>query len=101
MQWFMIFANDVSDSAERRAAHRGEHRERIEALEAEGRLVTAGPLPVDPDRPDAGVSGSLIVAAFENEASARDWAEADPFRAAGVYETVEVRPYKAVFGKTP
>jgi len=101
MQWFMIFARDVHDSAERRAARRGEHRERIEALEAEGRLFTAGPLPVDPDRPDAGVSGSLIVAAFENTAAARDWAEADPFRDAGVYETVEVRPYKPLFGKTP
>jgi hypothetical protein len=101
MQWFMIFANDVDDSADRRATRRVEHRERIEALEAEGRIFTAGPLPVDPDRPEAGVSGSLIVAAFEDEAAARDWAEADPFRAAGVYEQVDVRPYKPLFGRKP
>jgi len=101
MQWFMIFANDIVDSAEPRAANRAEHRERIEALEAEGRLFTAGPLPFDPEHPDAGVSGSLIIAAFDTEGEARDWVESDPFRAAGVYDSVEVRPYKPIFGKTP
>ncbi|MFO7582678.1 YciI family protein [Guyparkeria sp.] len=100
MQWFMIFASDVPDSGERRAAHRTAHRERIEALESEGRLLTAGPLPIDPSRPESGLSGSLIVAAFETPEAARSWADADPFRAAGVYDSVDVRPYKPVFGQT-
>ncbi|MFW6041711.1 MAG: YciI family protein [Guyparkeria sp.] len=101
MQWFMIVANDVPDSGDRRAAHRTAHRKRIEALEAEGRLLTAGPLPIDTSRPESGFSGSLIVAAFDTLEAARSWADADPFRAAGVYASVDVRPYKPVFGQTP
>jgi len=45
MHWFTILANDVPDSAELRAAHRDAHRERIERLADQGRVLTAGPLP--------------------------------------------------------
>ena len=98
MQWFMILANDIADSAELRAKHREAHRARIEAMQAEGRILTAGPLPVDPERSDLGLSGSLIVASFDDIDAARRWAESDPFRHGGVYESVDVRHYKPVFG---
>ncbi len=100
MQWFMIFAQDKADSLPLRAAHREAHRDRIEALQAEGRMLTAGPLPIAPADPDRGFSGSLILAAFESLADAEAWAEQDPFMSAGVYESVDVRPYKPVFGTT-
>ena len=100
MQWFMIVADDVADSAELRAKHRLAHRERIESMQAEGRILTAGPLPVDPERPELGLSGSLIVAAFRDLGEARRWAEDDPFRHGGVYRAVDVRHYKPVFGAT-
>lgn len=100
MQWFMIVANDVDDSAPLRAKHRDAHRARIESMTREGRILTAGPLPIDPADPDRGLSGSLIVAAFENLDAARAWAEADPFHAGGVYASVDVRPYKPIFGAT-
>ncbi len=100
MQWFMIVANDVPDSAPLRAKHRDGHRARIESMASEGRVLTAGPLPVDPDDPDRGLSGSLIVAAFDGLDAARAWAEADPFHAGGVYASVDVRPYKPIFGTT-
>ena len=44
----------------------------------------------------AGFTGSLIVAEFADLASARTWAEADPYIAAGVYREVSVRPFKKV-----
>ena len=47
-------------------------------------------------RADAGFSGSLVVAEFESLQAARDWADADPYVAAGVYAHVQVKPFKAV-----
>ncbi|MFP4252625.1 MAG: YciI family protein [Guyparkeria sp.] len=100
MQWFMIVANDVADSAPLRARHRDAHRARIESMTREGRILTAGPLPIDPGDPERGLSGSLVIAAFEDIEAARTWAEADPFRTGGVYDSVDVRPYKPIFGAT-
>ena len=71
---------------------------RLQALQAEGRLVLAGPFPaVDaPDPGPAGFTGSAIVAEFASLAEAQTWAEADPYVAAGVYGKVVVRPFKKV-----
>jgi uncharacterized protein YciI len=38
----------------------------------------------------------LIVAEFDDVDAARAWADTDPYRAAGVYRTVEVRPFRKV-----
>ena len=100
MQWFMILAHDIADSAELRAKHREEHRARIEAMQAEGRILTAGPLPLDPDRPELGLTGSLIIASFKDLDEAWRWADDDPFSHGGVYESVDVRHYKPIFGAT-
>ncbi|WP_240634324.1 YciI family protein, partial [Metapseudomonas otitidis] len=71
----------------------------LEQLKAEGRLVLAGPHPaVDSNDPgSAGFTGSLVVAEFESLSAAQTWAEADPFRLAGVYGQVVVKPFKQVF----
>ena len=96
--WYMIFAQDHPDSLEKRKAARPDHLRRLEALREEGRLLLAGPLPaVDSEDPGpAGFTGSLVVAAFESLEDARAWAEADPYKTAGVYSQVEVRPFKKV-----
>ena len=72
--------------------------EALEALQGEGRLVLAGPFPaIDCDDPgESGFSGSLIVAEFASLADAESWAAADPYRAAGVYAHVTVKPFKQV-----
>ena len=44
-----------------------------------------------------GFSGSLVVAEFESLQAARDWADADPYVAAGVYAQVTIKPFKRVF----
>lgn len=95
---YAILAEDVPDSAERRASARREHLARLERLQEEGRLVLAGPHPaIDADDPgDAGFSGSLVVAEFESLEAARAWADADPYVAAGVYERVAVKPFRRV-----
>lgn len=96
---YAIIAEDVTDSLGQRSATRPAHLARLEALQAEGRLVLAGPLPaIDADDPGpAGFSGSLIVAEFESLEDARQWAEDDPYKLAGVYAHVDVKPFKRVF----
>jgi uncharacterized protein YciI len=99
--WYVIVGRDVPDSLKRRQGARGAHIERLQALQAEGRLLVAGPFPsIDNEDPgSAGFSGSLIVAEFESLESARAWADADPYRATGVYQSVDVRPFKKVLPK--
>ncbi|WP_137888178.1 YciI family protein [Pseudomonas sp. 2FE] len=95
---YAIIATDLANSLENRMAARPAHLARLEQLKNEGRLVLAGPHPaVDSNDPGAaGFSGSLIVAEFESLSAAQSWADADPYRAAGVYASVLVKPFKLV-----
>ena len=95
---YMILGNDVPDSLAQRLASRPAHLARLQALQTEGRLIMAGPLPAidSPDLGAAGFTGSLIVAEFPSLAEAQAWADADPYLAAGVYASVEVKPFKKV-----
>ena len=96
--YYAIISEDVEDSLELRKGARPAHLERLETLKAEGRLLLAGPHPaVDSDDPGpAGFTGSLIIAEFPSLEDARDWAEEDPYVAAGVYRSVIVKPFKKV-----
>lgn len=95
---YVIVGEDRAGSLEQRLAARPEHLARLQALQAEGRLVLAGPCPAidSPDPGPAGFSGSVIVAEFASLAAAQAWADADPYIAAGVYERVSVKPFKKV-----
>ncbi|MDX1823861.1 MAG: YciI family protein [Thiohalomonadales bacterium] len=95
---YAIIAEDIPDSLEKRLAARPAHLERLKALQAEGRLVLAGPHPaIDSEDPGpAGFSGSLIVAEFDSQQGAQTWADADPYVAAGVYARVSIKPFKKV-----
>jgi uncharacterized protein len=96
---YAIIAIDHADSLAARLRARPDHLARLEALQSEGRLVLAGPHPAidSPDPGDAGFSGSLIVAEFPDLATAEHWAAADPYKTAGVYREVRVKPFKRVF----
>jgi uncharacterized protein YciI len=95
---YMIYSEDVENSLPLRAKARPAHIERLEALKNEGRLIMAGPLPaIDANDPaEAGFTGSLIVAEFDSLEDAENWAKADPYIEAGVYQNVTVKPYKKV-----
>ena len=96
---YAIFATDVANSLDKRLAARPAHLDRLQSLQDQGRLVLAGPTPAidSPDPGAAGFSGSLGVAEFADLQAAQQWADADPYVAAGVYDTVEIRPFKQVF----
>ncbi len=96
--WYAIEGFDGPDVLAKRLAARPEHLARLTALRDEGRLLLAGPCPaIDAEDPGpAGFSGSIVIAEFDSLESARAWADADPYIAAGVYARVEVRPFKRV-----
>lgn len=96
---YAIIAVDRQASLSARLQARPAHLQRLEALQSEGRLVLAGPHPaIDSNDPgEAGFTGSLIVAEFTDLAAARAWAATDPYMEAGVYHSVDVKPFKQVF----
>jgi uncharacterized protein len=95
---YAIISEDVPDSLEKRKGARPDHLARLHALRDAGKLVLAGPHPrVDSEDPgSAGFSGSLVIAEFASLAEAEQWAEADPYVSAGVYQRVQVKPFKHV-----
>ncbi|PCI80403.1 MAG: hypothetical protein COB20_03155 [SAR86 cluster bacterium] len=95
---YAIMSEDVSESLEKRRAARPAHLDRLNNLASQDRLLVAGPHPaIDSSEPgQAGFSGSLVIAEFDDLEQAQAWADADPYVAAGVYQRVVVKPFKRV-----
>ncbi len=96
--WYSLNCEDVPNSLALRKGAREAHLQRLKALTQAGRLLVAGPNPaIDTEDPgEAGFSGSVIIAEFESLAAAEEWANQDPYLAAGVYASVTVKPFKKV-----
>lgn len=96
---YAIVGHDIPNSLDKRVAARPDHISRLQAMQTEGRLLLAGPFPavdaIDPGA--AGFTGSLIVAEFSSLQAAHEWANADPYVAAGVYASVDIKPFKKTF----
>lgn len=92
---YLILGHEAPGGSGKRPAARPAHVERLKTLQAQGRLVIAGPRPaIDATDPGAaGFHGSLIIAEFADLASARLWAESDPYVEHGVFARVEVQPF--------
>lgn len=96
--WYAIEGHDAPGTLDRRVAARAGHLARLQQLLDAGRLLVAGPCPaIDaPDPGPAGFTGSIVIAEFASLEAAVAWAQDDPYVAAGVYERVDVRPFKPV-----
>jgi len=96
--WYAIISEDIENSLEKRMQARPDHLQRLQQLKDHGRLLVAGPHPaIDSQEPgEAGFTGSLVIAEFNSLVEAQQWADADPYVAAGVYSKVVVKPYKKV-----
>lgn len=93
---YLIYAEDIENTLDKRLAARPAHLARLQQLKDEGRLIIAGPHPaVDSEDPGkAGFTGSSIIAEFASQAEAEEWARHDPYMDAGVYKCVTVKPFK-------
>ena len=86
---FVIIGHDGPNGARLRPGLRPAHLENLRPLVKAGKIVAAGPF--------TDGSGSLILADFENEAAAQAFAQNDPYALEGVFERVEVKPFRKVF----
>lgn len=97
MSLFVIIGHDVADSSEQRKLTRAEHLSRLQALDAEQRLVIAGPTPITHGQDQ--MSGSVVIADFESLEAAQMWASAEPYLRDGVYSHVDIKPFIHVLPK--
>jgi uncharacterized protein len=86
---FVIIGHDGPDGAALRPKLRPAHLENLRPLVGQGRMTLAGPF--------TDGSGSLIVAEFPSEADAIAFAQSDPYFTGGVFDRVEVKPFRKVF----
>lgn len=91
--FFAIYAEDHPNSLEKRIPLREAHLARLKNLQQAQRLALAGPLA----EPNGGVTGSLIVAKFDDIEQAQAWFAEDPYVQAGVYQRVTIKPFIKVF----
>ncbi|VAW77916.1 YciL protein [hydrothermal vent metagenome] len=95
---YTFICEDAPNTLGKRLAARSGHLQRLQTLRDEGRLILAGPHPaIDSEDPgEAGFTGSLVVAEFASQELAQQWADAEPYVSAGVYQRVTVKPFKKV-----
>ena len=96
MPYYAIYCEDVKDNnLEKRRSVRPAHLQRLEDLNQQGNLLTAGPMPLtDGDNVAiTGIFGSLIIAQFHDLHAAKAWAAADPYVTAGIFARVTVHPF--------
>ncbi len=96
---YVIYAEDVTDSLEKRLAIRPQHLSRLEELKRQNRLLIAGANPtVDNDEAsNIGFTGSVIIAEFIDLQQATEWINDDPYVKTGVYQNVIIKPFKRTF----
>jgi uncharacterized protein len=85
---FVIIGYDGPNGAALRPGVRPAHLENLQPIVDAGRMIVGGPF--------TDGSGSLIVADFEDEAAAKAFAQTDPYVTKGVFERVEIRPFRKV-----
>ena len=90
---FAFICTDKPGHLNVRMETRPAHLEHLNKLNAEGTLKIAGPF-LDADGKPC---GSLVIVKADSIEAARAIADADPYNKAGLFETVEVKPYNWVF----
>jgi uncharacterized protein YciI len=91
MAHFVLVCIDKPDSLALRMATREAH---FAYATAQGVVRLAGPF-LD-ERGD--MAGSLLIVEVEDRTAAEAFAAGDPYGKAGLFERVEIRPWRATFG---
>ncbi|WP_424988413.1 YciI family protein [Microbulbifer sp. S227A] len=86
-----LIARDKKDALQTRLDNRAAH---LAYIEETGVVTQAGPLLGD----EGAMIGSLVILDVADVDAARDWAANDPYAKAGLFENVELIPWKKVVG---
>lgn len=97
MPLFVIIGYDVANSQDARKQARPAHLERLNALQKAGRLIIAGSTPVL--HGETTMSGSIVIADFDDIGAAKHWADDEPYLTEGIYSHIELRPFVQVLPK--
>jgi uncharacterized protein YciI len=90
---FAVICADKPGHLNLRMETRPPHVEWLNGLNAAGQLKIAGPF-LDADGKPC---GSMLLIAADDIAAAKALAAQDPYAKAGLFETVEIKPYNWVF----
>lgn len=90
---FALICNDKPGHLQVRLDTRPEHVAFLNELNAKGTLKFAGPFLDDDGKPN----GSLVVIEAADAAAAKAIADADPYAQAGLFDSVDIRPWNWVF----
>lgn len=93
MAQFLINARDKAGALDLRMENRPAHLDFAKAHA--DKVLMAGPVFGDDGETFA---GSTFVVEFGSLAEAKAWAAEDPYAKAGLFETVEIRPFKWLLG---
>ncbi len=96
MPLYLINARDKPDSQALRLATREAHLSW--AGDARDRIAVAGPVLSDDGTT---MLGSTFIIAFDSLDAARLWAAQDPYAQAGLFQSVEIRPFRWLLGEGP
>lgn len=92
MPAFTLLCHDKDGALSLRMENRPAHLDFI--AEAGERVLLAGPLLNEAGEP----KGSLLIIEADNADAARTFAESDPYARAGLFDNVEITPYRIVTG---
>jgi uncharacterized protein YciI len=92
---FAVICNDKPGHLDLRMETRPEHLVYLEGLNASGALALAGPFLDVEGKPN----GSLLVIEAADQEAAQELAGGDPYAKAGLFASVEVRPWNWVFNR--
>ena len=89
---FVVTAFDRPGASDDRTRHRPAHLDYLKGKA--GQIRAGGALLNQNDQP----MGSMLIIEAADQAAAEAFAEGDPFNREGVFERVEIRPWRAVLG---
>lgn len=90
---FALLCRDKPGHLQVRLDTRPAHMAFLESLNEQGKLRFAGPFLDADGKPD----GSLVVLEADDAEAARQLADQDPYAQAGLFASVEIRPWNWVF----
>jgi hypothetical protein len=91
MALYVLTCIDKENALDLRMANRPTH---LDYVAASGMAKVAGPFLDKDDKP----CGSLLIIEAESREAAEAFAANDPYALAGLFQSVEIRPWRAVMG---